>query len=362
MQVPRPDQIRFDPGSCSKIDIENALQRASNWPNEFACNNLYVGTLFDQNGEPVFMDGVLWAQAVVIEGEYLNGKCKVNENDKLAFLIDQMKDLQEEAYDADTHLLVRSAEYYKGATADYKLEFAAPWSGVNDWNAVGDFALMAQDGVVSWVANGKVKVNVDDTLDYLEDQFKDTTTYAANTHLLCKTETVDDGGDKLIRVSGDWSSVNSYSGTGDFVLSLNDAVVSFKALDTTDMGKVKVDSGDALDYLEDQMQNHVLVANLPADYEIMETVTIDNTGDKKISIFWDYPAITDYSEGTEQSLCHDTNGALEWKSLTQITVLTAWRVDGSTQKLQYKTRTAKVFDPGDETDWIDAHTGTETCP
>lgn len=46
----------------------------------------------------------------------------------------------------------------------------------------------------------------------------------------------------------------------------------------------------------------------------------------------------------------------------EITVVTAFRVDAATMKLQVKTRTAKVLDPGTESDWTDAHTGTDQCP
>ena len=44
-----------------------------------------------------------------------------------------------------------------------------------------------------------------------------------------------------------------------------------------------------------------------------------------------------------------------------VTVLTDWRVDGSTMKLQYKTRAIVVMVGGDESEWTDAHTGTEEC-
>lgn len=59
------------------------------------------------------------------------------------------------------------------------------------------------------------------------------------------------------------------------------------------------------------------------------------------------------------------NDAEEWvfiagKHVAQ-TVLTAWRVDGGTMKLQYKTRDVVVMVNGAESDWTDAHTGTETC-
>lgn len=46
-------------------------------------------------------------------------------------------------------------------------------------------------------------------------------------------------------------------------------------------------------------------------------------------------------------------------SLTEITVVTAYRVDAATLKLQYKTRTAEVVNPGTESGWTDAHTGVE---
>lgn len=42
--------------------------------------------------------------------------------------------------------------------------------------------------------------------------------------------------------------------------------------------------------------------------------------------------------------------------------ITSWRVDTTTKKLQYKTTSISIMINGTESDWIDAHTGTETCP
>jgi hypothetical protein len=39
--------------------------------------------------------------------------------------------------------------------------------------------------------------------------------------------------------------------------------------------------------------------------------------------------------------------------------MTDFNVDTTNMKLQKKTRTAKVVDPGTETGWTDIHTGTE---
>ena len=310
MDTPRKNEITFDPGSCSKGDIEEAIRRVSKWPERFATDNLSVGAMFDAHGEPIFLDGVLWAQAVVVEGEYLNGRVKVNDLDGLDLLIDQMEDVATVAYNSDIHLLVEAKDVDTGGDGDYKLELYAPWEGVSGWNVVGDFILGLAAGIVSWVAAGLTKVSATDTLAYLKDQFKDTTTYAANTHLLCKTEEVDTAGDKQIRISGDWSSVNSYSGSGDYILVLASGVVSWAAFSTADVGKVKVNSGDTLAYLEDQMANSVAIGSLPSDYETMKTFT--TSGDAAVAVFWDYAAITGYSGGTKQYLSHDTSGELEW--------------------------------------------------
>lgn len=43
----------------------------------------------------------------------------------------------------------------------------------------------------------------------------------------------------------------------------------------------------------------------------------------------------------------------------EITVVTDYRVDAANLKLQKKTRTIKVIPTGDESDWIDVHTGTD---
>jgi hypothetical protein len=45
----------------------------------------------------------------------------------------------------------------------------------------------------------------------------------------------------------------------------------------------------------------------------------------------------------------------------EITVVTDFQVDTSNNKLQMKTRTVNLFPTGDESDWIDVHTGTD-CP
>jgi len=52
---------------------------------------------------------------------------------------------------------------------------------------------------------------------------------------------------------------------------------------------------------------------------------------------------------------------LDWTydEVTEITVQTNYQVDGASSKLQKKTRTAKVPDPGTESGWTDVHTGTE---
>jgi hypothetical protein len=44
-------------------------------------------------------------------------------------------------------------------------------------------------------------------------------------------------------------------------------------------------------------------------------------------------------------------------STVEVTVVTDFRVDGDTNKLQMKTRTIRVVQADDESDWIDVHTG-----
>jgi hypothetical protein len=53
---------------------------------------------------------------------------------------------------------------------------------------------------------------------------------------------------------------------------------------------------------------------------------------------------------------------LMWVIPKEQEVLTAFRVDEDTMKLQYKSRQAIAWWAEDETDWIDAHQGTDVCP
>ncbi len=56
--------------------------------------------------------------------------------------------------------------------------------------------------------------------------------------------------------------------------------------------------------------------------------------------------------------------AFDWEdrpATTEITVMTNFNVDTDNMKLQKKTRTAKVLDPGTESGWTDIHTGA-ACP
>jgi hypothetical protein len=50
---------------------------------------------------------------------------------------------------------------------------------------------------------------------------------------------------------------------------------------------------------------------------------------------------------------NNTSKAWEAVAATEITVVTAWRLDKTNHKFQVKTRTAKVLDPADESDWTD---------
>lgn len=43
----------------------------------------------------------------------------------------------------------------------------------------------------------------------------------------------------------------------------------------------------------------------------------------------------------------------------EIEFLTSWRIDGTTKSFQVKTRTAKVVEPSEESEWTDVHMGID---
>jgi len=108
----------------------------------------------------------------------------------------------------------------------------------------------------------KVKVNASDTTAYLEDQFNDhnSPTYSAGSHTLAHTDTVDVGGDKQIRVFYDTPEENTDE-------------------------KVKVNSGDVAAYLEDQFYNHGSPAYSAGSHTIAYTDTVSG----QIRVYYETP-------------------------------------------------------------------------
>ena len=52
-------------------------------------------------------------------------------------------------------------------------------------------------------------------------------------------------------------------------------------------------------------------------------------------------------------LCKNAAGEVGWVALTQISPITAWRLDKTNHKFQVKTRAVKVLDAASESDWTD---------
>jgi len=92
------------------------------------------------------------------------------------------------------------------------------------------------------------------------------------------------------------------------------------------------------------------------------------SGDDPLSV--DNPLAWNDNESALKCLIGYNAGEEAWQVIVlnveseaeQITVVTAFQINEENMTVQYKKRTVKAFDPGDETGWTTAHTGTDECP
>ena len=111
--------------------------------------------------------------------------------------------------------------------------------------------------------------------------------------------------------------------------------------------------------------------SLPAkSYQLWQNTTEHHTDEVKITVsdadgthkthdLTRTPILDGTAEG-QVLRWNATSEAWETAALTQITVITAWRLDKTNHRFQVKTRTAYVYAPGDESSWtnvIDANGG-----
>lgn len=230
--APRLSELRVNPNPCGKPDTEDNWGKVAGYTEKFATEEMYVGSLFNSQGQAIYQNGVLVANALNINGADATGMVKVDANDNLDFLIEKFEDIG--AYNADTHLLCVAATIEKTApNGNDTIQIAGAWSSVNNHAAEGDFQLQLNAGVVSWAALGKIKVNADDATDFLEDQLNDHIESAPTQYSILKTITIDSAGDKLIRAIWDYTQETGYSATGTRVLGTVDGVLAFLEVDSS---------------------------------------------------------------------------------------------------------------------------------
>jgi hypothetical protein len=198
---------------------------------------------------------------------------------------------------------------------------------------------------------GKVRVNAGDALDYLEDQFADhqsSPTYTEG-HLLVKEETTTSGDDQLIKA---FVATTGYTGSEQQSLVHDEDSDALKWVST---GKVKVNTDDTLDFLEDQFADHVASPEYTEGHLLVETQT-ETTGDQKIRAF---VGTTGYDGQAEQALTHaEDSDAPVWVDIVEVDVITNLRIEsGKIEKQVSKIKVLSNVDQG----WTTGLLATE-CP
>jgi hypothetical protein len=198
---------------------------------------------------------------------------------------------------------------------------------------------------------GKVRVNALDGLDYLQDQFEDHQSEPTYTegHLLVQTETKEDGDDQLMKA---FVATTGYTGSEQQSLIHEEDSDALKWVET---GKVRVNADDTLDFLEDQLADHVASAEYTEGYLLVETQT-QTDGDQKIRAF---VGTTGYDGSSEQALTHaEDSDALVWVDVVEVDVITNLRIESG--KIEKQVSKIKVLSNTDQ-GWTTGLLATE-CP
>ncbi len=198
---------------------------------------------------------------------------------------------------------------------------------------------------------GKVRVNALDGLDYLEDQLADhvATPEYTEGHLLVKAETTTGGDDQMLRA---FVATSGYDGSQQQSLIHEE---DSDALKWVEAGKVRVNAEDTLDFLEDQLADHVATPEYTEGYLLVESQT-ETDGDQTIRAF---VKATGYHTSAEQALTHAADSdALVWLDVVEVNVITNLRIaSGRIEKQVSKVKVLANTDQG----WTTGLLATE-CP
>lgn len=128
-----------------------------------------------------------------------------------------------------------------------------------------------------------------------------------------------------------------------------------------DLGKVKVNDVDEKEFLKDKF---TFVLDPPefaaGDLQVKHDLN-DSPANPRLDSFIPVTTFDGYNGAERQVFGHNAQ-VFELRTTTEITVVTDYRVDDATMKLQKKTRAVTVIAAAAESDWTDVHTGTDECP
>jgi hypothetical protein len=196
---------------------------------------------------------------------------------------------------------------------------------------------------------GKVRVNALDELGYLQDQFADHESEPTYTegYLLVKSETTEDDDDQLLKA---FVATTGYDGSQQQSLVHEE---DSDALKWVEAGKVRVNADDTLDFLENQLADHVASPEYTEGYLLVETQT-ETDGDQKIRAF---VTATGYDGSEEQALTHaEDSDAPVWVDIVEVDVITNLRINsGKIEKQVSKIKVLSNVDQG----WTTALLTTE---
>lgn len=342
---PTKREMRIDPQGCSGAELMENLGKVSQYTTRFATEQMYVGALYTASGEPIYQDGTLMAKRVfalnILALEQDQGKVRVDANDPLAFLIDQLNDVG--AYNEDRSMLVKYSGIgpadagWGGVGGEFgsRIQLNADWTSVHHYDDEDEQMIVQTAGVVNWVLAGQVKTSEDDTLDFLFNQFNNQgPAFDSSTHLKCAVNEVDVMGDKLLEVYADWAEVDEWSDMGDFTLLMSDGAVEWTAF-----GHIKLNIDDVPEFLEDKLTD----AGELAAGDLKVRVEVHTVGDReeirwfvqhgditggdgahdlfyfltynKDEGYWElisYQDWADYNDSVEQAMIHAAGGAPGW--------------------------------------------------
>lgn len=167
---------------------------------------------------------------------------------------------------------------------------------------------------------GKVKVNEDDGLDYLEDQFMEfnsTAHYDGGDDIVIDVETEDDSGDDKLRLFVDVSAIDGWSMSSfQFLSHADDGTPTYYA--PVDFVSSTYDSGD----------------DVPVKMEIVSS---------ELQFFIDVSAIDNWDGTSFQFFCHKGSGAPTYKAPVDMVTSTYDSGDDVTVKVQNISGDLKFF-------------------